>query len=376
MVIILAVFFSVYKNKMFQELLLHLDALNSMSSKPYLMRWRVLLPFYFAATLAELTVIHIAMNYLPSTVITILQYRSGALGTLHSNYFSQKLRIAVDQSTLVLGGMFWGALFASIFVGFFWGIFLALFMWPDFAEIALLVFSSIVGALTTILVKWVVLIAFRMKNQKAFYRKSVIKANIVGVILQAWNLGLTSAFVLWRAIKLFIAAQTFIGRIDVFFLSDRASSIGLLDYDLFPIIFQKDILLKESHHHPYLERLGLMYLMKLRHDDFGSYAGTCWRMLFVYALAPWMRTHRLKISASIGGLAKSNFLSSKLKDDPNVDDKVAVLTAEIESLKKENELYRRRLLDKERLAITHAVVTNEDRNTCETIKSLANIMMS
>lgn len=359
MVIILMVFYSIYRNEMFQELLLHLDALNSMSSRQYLMRWRVMLPFYFAATLAELTVIHIAMNYLPSTVITILQYRSGAIGTLHSDYFSEKLRIAVDQSTLVLGGMFWGALFASIFVAFFWGIFLALFLWPDFYDIALLVFSSMVGALTTILVKWLVLIAFRMKNQKAFYRTSVIKANIVGVILQAWNLGLTSAFVLWRAIKLFIAAQTFIGRIDVFFLSDRASSIGSLDYDLFPIIFQKDILLKESHRHPYLERLGVMYLMKLQHDDFGSYAGTCWRMLFVYALAPWMRTHRLKISAPNGGLAKSSLVSS----NPNLDDKVALLTAEIELLKKENEIYRRRLLDKERLAITRAVATTEDMNS-------------
>ena len=274
-----------------------------------------------------------------------------------SNYFSEKLRIAVDQSTLVLGGMFWGAFFASIFVGFFWGLFLALFLWPDFAEVALLWFSIMVGALTTILVKWLVLIAFRMKNQKAFYRKSVVKANIVGVILQAWNLGLTATFVLWRAIKLFIAAQTFIGRIDVFFLSDRASGIGVLDYDVFPIIFQKDILLKESHRHPDLERLGVMYLMKLRHDDFGSYAGTCWRMLFVYAIAPWMRTHRLKISAP--GVVKSSLVSSKSKVDPNVDDKVVVLTAEIESLKKENELYRR-LLDNERLAITHAVVTNED----------------
>jgi hypothetical protein len=79
----------VYKSEMFQELLLHLDTLNnSMSSRPYLMRWRVLLPFYFAATLAEVTVIRIAMNYLPSTVISILQYRSGALGTLHSSFFS------------------------------------------------------------------------------------------------------------------------------------------------------------------------------------------------------------------------------------------------------------------------------------------------
>ena len=42
----------------------------------------------------------------------------------------------------------------------------------------------------------------------------------------------------------------------------------------------------------YIERLGVMYMLKLRYDDFGSYAGTCWRMLFVYALMPWMRKYR------------------------------------------------------------------------------------
>ena len=34
--------------------------------------------------------------------------------------------------------------------------------------------------------------------------------------------------------------------------------------------------------------------MKLRHGkNFGSYAGTCWRLLFTFALAPWMRKYRL-----------------------------------------------------------------------------------
>ena len=35
-----------------------------------------------------------------------------------------------------------------------------------------------------------------------------------------------------------------------------------------------------------------MYMIKLRHDKFGNYAGTCWRLLFVYALVPWMRKYR------------------------------------------------------------------------------------
>ena len=34
--------------------------------------------------------------------------------------------------------------------------------------------------------------------------------------------------------------------------------------------------------------------MKLRHGkNFGSYPGTCWRLLFTFALMPWMRKYRL-----------------------------------------------------------------------------------
>ena len=34
--------------------------------------------------------------------------------------------------------------------------------------------------------------------------------------------------------------------------------------------------------------------MKLRHGEhFGNYVGTMWRMLFVFALMPWMRKYRL-----------------------------------------------------------------------------------
>lgn len=33
-------------------------------------------------------------------------------------------------------------------------------------------------------------------------------------------------------------------------------------------------------------------MLKLRHTDFGSSAGTCWRMLFSLALFPWFRKYR------------------------------------------------------------------------------------
>lgn len=51
-----------------------------------------------------------------------------------------------------------------------------------------------------------------------------------------------------------------------------------------------------QHRHPYIERLGLLYMLKLRNGkDFGSQAGAGWRMLFVLALLPWMRNYRVVI---------------------------------------------------------------------------------
>lgn len=37
-----------------------------------------------------------------------------------------------------------------------------------------------------------------------------------------------------------------------------------------------------------------MYMMKLRYsDDFATRAGSCWSLLFVLCLMPWMRKYRL-----------------------------------------------------------------------------------
>lgn len=84
-----------------------------------------------------------------------------------------------------------------------------------------------------------------------------------------------------------------IGRTDVPFLADDVSLMGI-NLDMVPTYYFKDILVKEAHRHPYMERLAQMYLMKIRHrDSFVSRAGTAWRQLVLLAFMPWMARFRV-----------------------------------------------------------------------------------
>ena len=70
--------------------------------------------------------------------------------------------------------------------------------------------------------------------------------------------------------------------------------------DKLPLTFMKDILIHEAHRHPYIERLGVMYMMKLRHGTkFANTAGSVWRLIFVFALMPWLRRYRITNKCNI-----------------------------------------------------------------------------
>lgn len=94
--------------------------------------------------------------------------------------------------------------------------------------------------------------------------------------------------------KLIITAALFVGRIDTPFLADGVGRVGPVELDNYPNIFLKDVLSHEAHRHPFIELLGVMYLMKLRYgENFGKRAGSTWRLIFVLALFPWLNKYRI-----------------------------------------------------------------------------------
>lgn len=51
---------------------------------------------------------------------------------------------------------------------------------------------------------------------------------------------------------------------------------------------------KTAHRHPFLELMGVFYLMKLRYGEhFGQRAGSTWRLIFVAACFPWLNKYRI-----------------------------------------------------------------------------------
>jgi hypothetical protein len=108
------------------------------------------------------------------------------------------------------------------------------------------------------------------------------------------NYVITTAFILVRMFKILLVATSSIGRIDRPFLAAGVGNLGPLELDPYPTIHTRDLIAHDAHRHPYIETLGLMYLMKLRYaDDFGNRAGSAWRLIFVYTLMPWFHKYRI-----------------------------------------------------------------------------------
>jgi predicted nucleotidyltransferase len=142
------------------------------------------------------------------------------------------------------------------------------------------------------LIKMVVVKCLRKNNQQALYRKKPRAANITGLCLMCWNIALGAGLMLGRLTQFLLAAAFWIGRTDAQFLDDDVKLFGY-NFDKIAINFRKDIIVHEAHRHPFLDRIGGMYLMRHAYGkEFGSNAGARWRQLFCVALMPWYKKFR------------------------------------------------------------------------------------
>ena len=113
-------------------------------------------------------------------------------------------------------------------------------------------------------------------------------------------------------LKLILIAVSSIGQIDRPLLAEGVGKIGGFEFDPYPTIHLRDIITHEAHRHPYIEILGTIYLMKLRHSNlFVKRAGSTWRLFFVYALFPWLHHYRI-FGSSDGNISKEKSMDDDL----------------------------------------------------------------
>jgi hypothetical protein len=84
-----------------------------------------------------------------------------------------------------------------------------------------------------------------------------------------------------------------------------------VELDHYHFVHLQDVLAHEAHRHPYMELLGVIYMMKLRHGaQFGNRAGSCWRLIFVHAMLPWLQTFRIMARPDMVGGGRVNEMTA------------------------------------------------------------------
>lgn len=234
------------------------------------------------------------MVLVPSYITTVLKYRFGDIESLDDPLFS-RLRTEQEQVTVLIGSAFWGMCLAGIISTITMFIIVLVAVSTYTREYTLFVSAQLIGILITIIVKiGFVRLIRNCVFAGGFYRNRPLFINVLNVVLECWNVALTSAYMIMRTILLYLITTFYLGRIDTPMLAPGVGHVNSFNVDVTPDGFRKDLLAHEAHRHPYIERLGLFYLMKLRHgEEFGKRAGSYWRLLFVLALMPWLHKYRV-----------------------------------------------------------------------------------
>lgn len=77
----------------------------------------------------------------------------------------------------------------------------------------ILIFAQVSGIIVTLIVKILVLLVLRRFFYAAFYRKRPGAANIMTTILECWNVGLSTLYMIIRSIILLVITAVFVARV-------------------------------------------------------------------------------------------------------------------------------------------------------------------
>ena len=266
---------------------------------------------------------YVWLVYIPSFVSTVLKFRSGEIKSLNDRSFLQ-YRKNLDQVTVLFGSAFWGTFFSCLSGGILTGLIVGLIFQAGDGNFGSQLGGQIVGCVrwigsfvfqvpvnlyfshphlstdsysVVLGLKMAILAIARASYFSCFYRKHPAAANMFYVVMEVWNLALSVGFIVARTLKFFFVSIWFIPRLDTPFLAEGNGRIGGTEIDRYPQVFRKDLLMHEAHRHPYIERLGLMFLLKLQLGDrFGRAAHSRWRLLLTLSLMPWMRRYRVIVA--------------------------------------------------------------------------------
>jgi len=249
----------------------------------------IALPMITFNVVSFIVVMFFALIYFPSVVTTTLKLRTGVIPTFSNPRFAS-YRASPDKVSTLSGSCFWGTIISSLLLGILSGIGVFLIVWQVTRPIVIRICAIVIGIAVTVTIKTIFLTISRKFTYRGFYRRKPGRASFINVISESVDFALSIYFTIVRLAKVILIGLLYIGRIDTPLFAPEIPVAA----DPTPFVFVKDILAHEAHRHPLLSLMGTFYVMKLTYkDEFVNRAGSAWRLIFVYALFPWLSTYRI-----------------------------------------------------------------------------------
>lgn len=231
-----------------------------------------------------------------------------------------KIRKEPVRCTQLIGGAFWGILATGLLTAFVIGGIAFLIQWEQTAHYIMPFLAQLAGIIVTLILRIALVMLISKAMFDGLYRKNPVLATLMTSVLEMWNIALSIGIIIGRALKLLLVTILYIGRIDALFLSPQANNLFGINLDKYPWSFGSDMIVHDAHRHPYIERLGLFYMLQIENGDaFISRSGSSWRLMFTLALMPWLRRYRPATLATSQHNGKKDLLEEKPGENSGIN---------------------------------------------------------